>query len=64
MISSSVFVTNFDNYVAKVSIDEKEYYVRFTIMNESDGKRGLHSSMVTNVVLYDETANVASAQLY
>ena len=29
--------------------------------SETDGKRGLHSSMVTNVVLYDETANVASA---
>lgn len=54
-------VTSYDNYVAKAAIDEKEYYVRFTVMNESDGKRGLHSSMVTNVVLYDETANVASA---
>lgn len=47
--------------MAKAAIDEKEYYVRFTVMNESDGKRGLRSSMVTNVVLYDETANVASA---
>lgn len=54
-------VTSYDNYVAKVAIDEKEYYVRFTVMNESDGKRGLHSSMVTNIVLYDETVNVASA---
>ena len=54
-------VKSYDNYVAKAAIDEKEYYVRFTVMNESDGKRGLHSSMVTNVVLYDETANVASA---
>ena len=54
-------VTSYDNYVAKAAIDDKEYYVRFTVMNESDGKRGLHSSMVTNIVLYDETVNVASA---
>lgn len=53
-------VVNYDNYVAKAFLNGKVYYVRFTIMNETDGKRGIHSSMVTNVSLYDETANVAS----
>ncbi len=53
-------VVNYDNYVAKAFLNGKVYYVRFTIMNETDGKRGIHSSMVTDVSLYDETANVAS----
>ena len=53
-------ISSYDNYVAKAQIDNKEYYVRFTVQNETDGRRGNHSLMVTNVSLYENTINVAS----
>ena len=53
-------VINYENYISKVEIQGKEYYVRMTIMNESDGKSGIHNSIITDVSLYDSSVNVAS----
>ncbi|MBR1626596.1 MAG: hypothetical protein IJ681_05570, partial [Bacteroidales bacterium] len=53
-------ISSYDNYVSKAKIDGKEYYVRFTVQNETDGRRGNHSLMVTKVSLYDNTVKVAS----
>lgn len=52
---------SYDNYVAKAKIGEDEYYVRITVQNEQRGSRsGVHSSMVTNVALYENPAALNS----
>ena len=51
-------VSGYGNYLNKVMIDGKEYYVRFTVQRKKN-ESGLHSSFVSNVELYDNPAVVA-----
>lgn len=53
-------VESFDNYVTKVRIDEKDYFVRTTVQREVGGKTGTHSFFVTNVSIYSNSTNNAS----
>ena len=46
-------VTQFLNYVGKVDIKGKEYYVRTTVQEEKSGQTGTHAYMVTEVSLYE-----------
>lgn len=46
----------FDNYVGKVEIDGKEYYVRITVQ-EQQGQVGTHSFFVTSVDVYEKPVN-------
>ena len=48
-------VTQFLNYVGKVEINGKEYYVRTTVQEEKSGQTGTHAYMVTEVSLYENT---------
>ena len=48
----------YGNYLNKVLIDGKEYYVRFTIQRKKN-ESGLHSSFVSNVELYENPIAVA-----
>ena len=54
-------VRSFDNYIGKVNIDGKDYYVRYTVQMQPN-QNGVHSQMVSNVELYDtkNPANIAS----
>ena|GEM_PF-2244612 len=54
-------ISKYSNYVGKCSIDGKTYYVRFTVQEEKTTGGNVHSTFVTNVELYNNTANVASA---
>ena len=49
-------VTSFSNYVGKVKIGNKEYYVRTTVGNEV-GQSGTHSFFVTGIEVYEKTAH-------
>lgn len=52
---------SYDNYVAKAKIGDTEYYVRITVQNgQKGGESGVHSSMVTNVALYENPAALNS----
>ena len=54
-------VKSFDNYVAKAKIGSQEYFVRMTIQNpQGNSASGVHSSMVTNVELYENPAKLNS----
>ena len=54
-------VKSFDNYVAKAKIGSQEYFVRMTIQNQQgNSASGVHSSMVTNVELYENPAKLNS----
>ena len=55
-------IRSFDNYVGKVDIEGKEYYIRY-IVQMQPGQNGVHSQMVTNVELYD-TKNPVSVASY
>ena len=46
-------VDSFDNYVGKVRIGGKEYYVRYTVQNNRGGDSGTHSMFVTDVEIYE-----------
>lgn len=46
----------YDNYVGKVKIGEKEYYVRITVQKSHKGGQGTHNFFVSDVSLYDNTA--------
>lgn len=48
-------VTQLLNYVGKVDINGKEYYVRTTVQEEKSGQTGTHAYMVTEVSLYENT---------
>lgn len=48
-------VDSFDNYVGKVNIGGKEYYVRTTVKREI-GQAGTHSFFVSDVSLYEKDA--------
>lgn len=48
-------VDSFDNYVGKVNIGGKEYYVRTTVKREI-GQTGTHSFFVSDVSLYEKDA--------
>ena len=50
-------VQSFDNYVGKVRIEDKDYYLRFTVQQSEKNSSGTHSFMVTEVDLYEKTAN-------
>ncbi|MDE5786709.1 MAG: hypothetical protein K2H98_09270, partial [Duncaniella sp.] len=50
-------VRSFDNYVGKVLMDGKEYYVRITVQDNRSSDSGTHSFMATEVEIYEETAN-------
>ena len=50
-------VSAFDNYVGKIRLDGKDYYVRFTVQQSEGNNSGTHSFMVTEVDLYEKTAN-------
>ena len=50
-------VGRFDNYVGKVSINDREYYVRTTVQCSENSNFGTHSFMVTAVELYEKTAD-------
>ena len=54
-------IRSFDNYIGKVNIDGKDYYVRYTVQMQPN-QNGVHSQMVSNVELYDtkNPANIAS----
>lgn len=47
-------VDMFHNYVGKVSIDGKEYFVRFTVQEEKSGTNGTHSFFVSEVDVYEK----------
>ena len=49
-------VTTFDNYVGKVVIGGKEFYVRTTVEN-GVGQSGAHSFFVSGVEVYEKTAD-------
>ena len=49
-------VDAFDNYVGKVEFDGKEYYVRTTVKRQ-EGEAGTHSFFVTEVAVYEKSAN-------
>ena len=49
-------VVSFDNYVGKVTINGKEYYVRTTVKSQRVGA-GAHSFFVTEVDVYEKSAN-------
>ena len=51
-------LAGFGNYLNRVTIDDKDYYVRFTVQRKK-GESGLHSSFVSNVELYEKPAEVA-----
>lgn len=46
-------ILSFDNYVGKIKLDGKEYYVRFTVQNEKE-RSGTHSFFVSNVDVYEK----------
>ena len=50
-------VRSFDNYVGKVLMDGKKYYVRITVQDNRSSDSGTHSFMATEVEIYEETAN-------
>ena len=50
-------VSAFDNYVGKIRLDGKDFYVRFTVQQSEGNNSGTHSFMVTEVDLYEKTAN-------
>ncbi len=52
-------IDSYDNYVGKVEIDGKDYYVRFTVTNEKN-QSGVHSQFVSDVTLYSNTATSLS----
>ena len=45
----------FHNYVGKVSIGNKQYYVRFTVQEGTDTKQGTHNFFVSDIALYNNT---------
>lgn len=49
-------VDSFDNYVGKVILNDKEYYVRTTVQHSEKSATGTHSFMVTGVDVYENTA--------
>ena len=51
-------VVGYGNYLNRVTIDGKDYYVRFTVQRKK-GESGLHSSFVSSVDLYENPAEVA-----
>ena len=53
-------VVGYGNYLNKVEIDGKEYYVRFTVQRKKN-ESGLHSSFVSNVELYENDNPIAVA---
>lgn len=52
-------IKSYGNYLNKVTIDGKEYYVRFTVQRKK-AESGLHSSFVSNVEVYNNPATTAS----
>ena len=44
----------YHNYIGKVSIHEKECFVRFTVQEEKSGGNGVHSFFVSEVELYEK----------
>ena len=52
-------VDSFDNYVGKVQIDGKEYYVRITVAVQP-GQSGTHAVFVSDIDLYENTARSLS----
>ncbi len=57
-------VISFDNYVGKVNIEGKEYYIRTTVQRGYDGRNGTHSFFVTGVDIYEKTAGLNSSPGY
>ena len=53
-------VESFDNYVTKVNIEGKDYFVRITVQKEHNGTTGTHSFFVTNVSVYNNSISGAS----
>ena len=53
-------VDSFDNYVGKVEIEGREYYVRTTVQHSSKSSTRTHSFMVTQVDVYEKTADTLS----
>ncbi len=53
-------IENYDYYIAKAKVDEKDFYVRFTIQNERKGQSGVHDVMCTNVEIYENPIGDAS----
>lgn len=49
----------YGNYLNKINIDGKDYYIRFTVQRQKN-ESGLHSSFVSNVELYNNPAIDAS----
>ncbi len=54
-------IDSYDNYVGKVELEGKEYYVRFTVTNEKN-ESGVHSQFVSNVELYNNSTKNASGR--
>ena len=50
----------YNNYIGKVKIGNRIYYVRFTVAVENAGLAGMHSCFVSNIELYEKSA----AKLY
>ena len=46
-------IVRYQNYVGKVKIDGKDYYVRYTVQEEKSGLKGTHSFFVSNVDIYE-----------
>ena len=61
-------IESYDHYVNKVSIDGKDYYVRFTLQNFKRSKKRtektseFHSSFVSDVVLYESKSETPSVK--
>lgn len=49
-------IVAYHNYVGKVKIGDKDYYVRFTVQEDKVGNQGTHSFFVSDVSLYNNTA--------
>lgn len=60
-------IESYQNYLTKIQVDGKEYYIRFTVTIGKIGKKGrikghiyndLHSSFISETCIYDERASL------
>ncbi|MBR5982987.1 MAG: hypothetical protein IK025_04610 [Bacteroidales bacterium] len=54
----------YNNYIGKVSIGNRRYYVRFTVAVENVGLAGMHSCFVSNIELYEKSAAKLNSTFY
>ena len=54
----------YNNYIGKVNIGNRKYYVRFTVAVENVGLAGMHSCFVSNIELYEKSAAKLNSTFY